>query len=160
MSDPLAFRPGEVQDIPLILNLVRELAEYEGLLHEVVATEELLNEWLFDKGIAEVLLGEVSGDTVGYALFFHNFSTFLGRSGVYLEDLYIRKPYRGSGYGKAFLRELAQITLHRGCGRLEWSCMKSNRSGMEFYEAMKAREMNEWTVFRLEGDTLVRLAEP
>lgn len=158
-TDTLSFRFAVREDIPTILGFIRELAEYEHLLDEVVATEELLNEWLFDKEKAEVLLVEEHGVPIGSALFFHNFSTFLGRAGIYLEDLYIQPQYRNKGYGKAALQKLAQITVERGCGRLEWSCLDWNRPSIDFYLSLGAVPMEEWTTYRLSGETLTALAE-
>lgn len=158
-TDTLTFRFAVREDVPTILGFIRELAEYEHLLDEVVATEELLNEWLFDKEKAEVLLVEEHGIPVGSALFFHNFSTFLGRAGIYLEDLYIQPQYRNKGYGKATLQKLAQITVERGCGRLEWSCLDWNRPSIDFYLSLGAVPMEEWTTYRLSGETLAALAE-
>ncbi len=159
MDNQFELRFASEKDVPLILQLIRELAEYEGLLHEVVATEEILTEWLFVKKKAEVLIGEYGGQPVGYALFFHNFSTFLGRAGIYLEDLYVRPEYRGRGYGKAFFRKLAQITIERGCGRLEWWCLDWNQPSIDFYLSLGAEPMEDWTVYRLTGDTLAELAK-
>lgn len=158
-TDTLTFRFAVREDVPTILGFIRELAEYEHLLDEVVATEELLNEWLFDKEKAEVLLVEEHGVPIGSALFFHNFSTFLGRAGIYLEDLYIQPQYRNKGYGKAALQKLAQITVERGCGRLEWSCLDWNRPSIDFYLSLGAVPMEEWTTYRLSGETLAALAE-
>lgn len=152
------FRPATRSEVPLILQFIKELADYEGLLEEVVATEALLTEWLFDKEKAEVIFGVVAEEIVGFALFFHNFSTFLGRSGIYLEDLYIRSNYRGSGYGTAFIKELAWITKERGCGRLEWWCLDENHPSIAFYQSLGAEPMAEWTVFRLSGTRLDKLA--
>ena len=121
----LEFRYAERKDTELILKFIHELAEYENLSDQVVATAELLEEWIFDKKKAEVILAVEDGKDVGFALFFHNFSTFLGRAGIYLEDLYIMPKYRGKGYGKALLKELASTALKRGCGRLDWSCLDS-----------------------------------
>ncbi|MGI6515064.1 MAG: GNAT family N-acetyltransferase [Syntrophomonadaceae bacterium] len=159
MDNQFELRFASEKDVPLILQLIRELAEYEGLLHEVVATGEILTEWLFVKKKAEVLIGEYGGQPVGYALFFHNFSTFLGRAGIYLEDLYVRPEYRGRGYGKAFFRKLAQITVERGCGRLEWWCLDWNQPSIDFYLSLGAEPMEDWTVYRLTGDTLAELAK-
>lgn len=155
----IRFRPADVSDVPMILQFIKELADYEGLLSEVVATEALLTEWLFEKNKAEVIFGVVDGDVVGFALFFHNFSTFLGRSGIYLEDLYIRAKYRGVGYGTAFISELAHLTKERGCGRLEWWCLDENHPSVAFYQSLGAEPMDEWTVFRLTGDRLEQLAQ-
>lgn len=147
------------EDIPLILAYIRELADYEGMLDQVVATEELLNHWLFEEKKAEVLLGEEDGSPVGFALFFHNFSTFLGRAGIYLEDLYVRPTFRGRGYGKAFLQTLARLAVNRGCGRLEWWCLDWNQPSIDFYLKMGAEPMKDWTVYRIAGDTLTALAQ-
>ena len=125
---------------------------------DVVATEELLREWIFEKQKAEVLLAEMDGKDVGIALFFHNFSTFLGRAGIYLEDLFVLPEYRGRGCGTALLAKLAQITVERGCGRLEWSCLDWNKPSIDFYLSLGAKPMDEWTVYRLTGETLERLA--
>lgn len=154
MNQDFKIRFADQKDVPLILSLIRELARYEHLEDEVVATEAILNEWLFEKRTAEVLIGEADGVPVGYALFFHNFSTFLGRSGIYLEDLFIQPAYRGHGYGKTLLKRLAALTLERGCGRLEWSCLDWNQPSIEFYRSMGAVPMEGWTVYRLTGETL------
>ena len=138
---------------------IQALAEYEGMLEEVVATEPLLREWIFEKKKAEVLFACEDGREVGFALFFHNFSTFLGRAGIYLEDLYVMPEYRGRGYGKALLRRLAKIAVERGCGRLEWWCLDWNRPSIDFYLSLGAEPMQDWTVYRIAGDTLATLAE-
>ena len=154
MTD-LTFRFAERKDIPLILRFIKELADYEGLLSEVVATEEILETWIFEKEKAEVLLAvDKSGEEIGFALFFHNFSTFLGRAGIYLEDLYVSPVHRGKGYGKAILQKLAQIAVERGCGRLEWWCLDTNTPSIGFYLSLGAEPMSDWTVYRLAGDTL------
>lgn len=155
----LTFRFAERNDVPLILKFIRELAEYEKMLDEVVATEALLEEWIFDKNKAEVIFAEHGGKAVGFALFFHNFSTFLGRSGIYLEDLYVQPEYRGHGYGKAILKKLAQIAVERGCGRLEWWCLDWNQPSIDFYLSLGAEAMKDWTVYRIAGDTLIQLAD-
>ena len=155
----LTFRMAVPGDEHTILDIILELARYEKLEHEVVATPELLREWLFEKEKAEVLLAEVDGIVVGSALFFHNFSTFLGRAGIYLEDLFVRPGYRGRGYGKALLQKLASITVERGCGRLEWSCLDWNQPSIDFYtKRMHAVPMDGWTVYRLTGETLKEAA--
>ena len=141
-------------DVPTILFFIRELAVYEKLENEVVATEEILHEWIFEKKKAEVLIAEEDGKPVGFALFFHNFSTFLGRAGIYLEDLFVMKEYRGRGYGKALLKRLASLAVERGCGRLEWSCLDWNQPSIDFYRSVGAVPMDGWTVYRLTGDTL------
>lgn len=150
----LIFRSAQKEDVPLILELIKELAKYEKLEHEVVATEEILEEWLFEKKRAEVIFPVLDGQVIGYALFFHNFSTFLGRAGIYLEDLYIRPEFRGNGYGKAAIQKLAQIAVERGCGRLEWSCLDWNQPSIDFYLSLGAEPMKGWTVYRLTGETL------
>ena len=155
----LTFRMAVPGDEHTILDIILELARYEKLEHEVVATPELLREWLFEKEKAEVLLAEVDGIVVGSALFFYNFSTFLGRAGIYLEDLFVRPEYRGRGYGKALLQKLASITVERGCGRLEWSCLDWNQPSIDFYtKRMHAVPMDGWTVYRLNGETLKEAA--
>ena len=160
MSEKPQFREAERADVPLILQFIRELADYEGMLDEVVAEEPTLEEWIFDRGRAEVVFALEDGREVGFALFFHNFSTFLGRAGLYLEDLYVRPEHRGKGFGKALLRRLAQIAVERGCGRLEWWCLDWNRPSIDFYLAMGAEPMSDWTVYRAAGDALAALAQP
>lgn len=155
----LTFRYAQPEDCGLILGFIQVLAEYEGMLEEVVATEPLLREWIFEKKKAEVLFACEDGREVGFALFFHNFSTFLGRAGIYLEDLYVMPEYRGRGYGKALLRRLAKIAVERGCGRLEWWCLDWNRPSIDFYLSLGAEPMQDWTVYRIAGDTLATLAE-
>ena len=155
MSEPISFRFALPEDCPRILEFIRGLAEYEHLSHEVVATEALLREWLFEKKKAEVLFACLDGQPVGFALFFHNFSTFLGRAGLYLEDLFVLPEERGKGYGEALLRHLARTALDRGCGRLEWACLDWNRPSIDFYtKKMRALPMEEWTTYRLTGETL------
>ena len=134
------------------------MASYEKMLDEEVATQELLREWIFERKRAEVIFACVDGKEIGFALFFHNFSTFLGRAGLYLEDLFVLPEYRGKGYGKAILKELARIAVERGCGRLEWACLDWNRPSIDFYLSLGARPMDEWTVYRLTGETLQALA--
>lgn len=155
----LNIRFAQEADAETILGFIVALAEYENLENEVVATPELLREWIFEKKKAEVLIAELDGKPVGFSLFFHNFSTFLGRAGIYLEDLCVLPEYRGRGIGKALLRRLAQITIERGCGRLEWACLDWNRPSIDFYLSLNARPMDEWTVYRLTGDTLAAMAE-
>ena len=145
-------------DVPVILEFIGELAEYEHMSDQVVATPELLEKWIFERGRAEVLLAELAGKIVGFALFFHNFSTFLGRAGIYLEDLFVRPEARGQGTGKALLRELARIALERGCGRLEWACLDWNAPSIAFYRAQGAVPMEEWTTWRLTGESLRHMA--
>lgn len=155
----ILIRYATKKDTGLILNFIKELAEYEKMLNEVVATEELLKEWLFEKKSAEVIFALEGEVEVGFALFFHNFSTFLGRAGLYLEDLYVKPEYRGKGYGKGLLRTLAQIAVERGCGRFEWSCLDWNKPSIDFYLSLDAKPMDEWTIYRLTGDTLQAMTE-
>lgn len=159
MNNNLTFRSAERKDAALILRFIKELAEYEKMLHEVVADGPTLETWIFDQKKAEVIFAVEDGKEVGFALFFHNFSTFLGRAGIYLEDLYVRPEYRGKGYGKAILRKLAQIAVERGCGRLEWWCLDWNKPSIDFYLSLGAEPMSDWTVYRIAGDTLKQLAE-
>ena len=152
-------REASADDVPLILTLIGELAEYERLSHEVVATEGSLQEWLFgEKPVAEVLIAEHQGAAVGFALFFHSFSTFLGRPGIYLEDLYVRPAFRRRGTGKAMLVHLAKLARERGCGRLEWSVLDWNEPSIRFYQSLGAVAMDDWTVHRVAGEALDRLA--
>ena len=153
-----SFRFAAEEDCSLILGFIRQLADYEKLSDQVVATEELLREWIFEKRKAEVLFVCDGEREVGFALFFHNFSTFLGRAGIYLEDLSVLPEYRNRGYGKALLKKLAQIAVERGCGRLEWSCLDWNAPGIGFYLSLGAVPMEEWTTYRLAGETLKELA--
>ena len=153
------FRFAAERDVGTILSFIRGLAEYEHMEDEVVATEALLREWIFEKKKAEVLLAAVDGEDVGFALFFHNFSTFLGRAGIYLEDLFVKPEQRGKGYGGALLRRLAQIAVERGCGRLEWSCLDWNQPSIDFYRGLGAVPMEGWTVYRLTGETPRAAAE-
>lgn len=141
--DHLTIRYAQESDIPKILYFIKELAIYENMLDDVVATEDLLREWIFEKQKAEVLLAEEDGIPVGFALFFHNFSTFLGRAGIYLEDLFVMPEHRGKGYGKTLLRRLAQITMERGCGRLEWACLNWNKPSIDFYLSLDATPMDQ-----------------
>ena len=147
-------------DVPTILQMIRELAEFERLLDQVTATEEQLQEGLFgSRPSAEVIMGRLQpgGEVVGFALFFHNFSTFLARPGIYLEDLYVRQKFRGQGYGEALLRRLAQLAIERKCGRLEWSVLDWNHRAVDFYKSLGAVPMDEWTMYRVTGAALDRL---
>lgn len=147
------------EDVPVILEFIKDLADYEKMLDQVVADEATLEHWLFDLNKAEVIFCVDNGEKVGFALFFHNFSTFLGRAGVYLEDLFVKPEHRGKGYGKGLLTELARIAVERGCGRLEWWCLDWNKPSIDFYKSMKAVPMDEWTVYRLTGDALAELGK-
>jgi GNAT superfamily N-acetyltransferase len=154
------IRDAVESDVPLIASLIRELADYERMLHEVRLTEPGLRDALFgDRRYAEVVIAEVAGgEPAGFALFFHNFSTFLGRPGIYLEDLFVRPPYRGAGIGKALLRHLARLAEARACGRLEWAVLDWNAAAIGFYLGLGARPASGWSVYRLEGEALGRLA--
>lgn len=154
MKKEISFRTANEKDLPIILGFIKDLAEYEKMSDQVVATEELLKEWLFESKKAEILFAVFEEREVGFALFFHNFSTFLGKAGIYLEDLYVQPKARGNGVGKALIRELARITVERGCGRLEWSCLDWNKPGIDFYLSLGAQPMEGWTSYRLTGETL------
>ena len=155
----LGFRNAQRNDVGLILQFIRELADYEKMLSEVVADEATLEEWIFDKQKAEVIFALEGEKEVGFALYFHNFSTFLGRAGIYLEDLYVKPEYRGKGYGKAILKKLASIAVERDCGRLEWWCLDWNKPSIDFYRSLGAEPMDDWTVYRIAGEALTNLAE-
>ncbi len=155
----MEYRFATESDTGLILHFIRELADYEQMLSEVVADEETLKEWIFEKQKAEVIFPLEEGKEVGFALFFHNFSTFLGRAGIYLEDLYVMPEYRGKGYGKGLIETLAKIAAERGCGRLEWWCLDWNRPSIDFYLSLGAQPMEDWTVYRIAGDRLRELAD-
>lgn len=155
----LTIRPATRGDVPVILELIRGLAAYENLAHECVATEARLTETLFGaRPQAEVLIASADGAPAGFALFFHNYSTFLARQGIYLEDLFVKPEFRGRGIGKALLARLAQVAVERECGRLEWSVLDWNRDAIRFYESLGAKAMDEWTVYRVTGEALGRLA--
>jgi GNAT superfamily N-acetyltransferase len=153
------IRPARAEDVSIILELIRDLATYERAPNEVTATEEQLAEVLFgQRPAAEVLLAFEGESPVGFALFFHNFSTWLGRPGLYLEDLFVKPDKRGKGYGRALLVELAKIARDRGCGRMEWAVLNWNESAIKFYRSLDAKPMDEWTVFRLTRDGIEKLA--
>jgi GNAT superfamily N-acetyltransferase len=155
----IQIRPVLPEDVPLILTFIRELAAYEKLAHEVVATEEDFQKELFgERPIIEAVIASLDGEPVGYALFFPTFSTFLGKPGLYLEDLYVRPAARGAGVGRKLLEHLARITVERGWGRFEWSVLDWNEPSIAFYKKMGAKAMDEWTVFRLAGEKLTSLA--
>ncbi len=153
------FRFAKKEDTSLILDFIKELAEYEKMFDEVVADEETLTAWIFEKGKAEVIFAMENGVEVGFALFFHNFSTFLGRAGIYLEDLFVKPDYRKRGHGKALIKELARIAVSRGCGRLELSCLDWNKPSIDFYLSLGAKQMNDWTVYRFTDESLNNLAK-
>jgi GNAT superfamily N-acetyltransferase len=155
----ISVRAASEEDAPLILSFIKELAEYERLSQEVVATEDALQMWLFgEHPVAEVVIGEVGEEPAGFALFFHSFSTFLGRPGIYLEDLYVRPEFRGRGIGRALLVHLAGLAMERGCGRLEWSVLDWNEPAIGFYRGIGASPVGGWTVYRVSGETLEGLA--
>ncbi len=155
----LDIRPATINDTKLVLEFIKALAKYERLPHEVVATEDLLKQTLFgDRKVAEVVIGHYNTIPVGFALYFHNFSTFLGRPGIYLEDLFVKPEYRGKGFGKALLVYLAKVTKERKCGRLEWSVLDWNESSINFYKNLGAKPMDDWTMYRVTGKALDDLA--
>ena len=146
-------------DTALILDFIKAIAEYEKMADDVVADEKLLREWIFEKKKAEVIFISENGIEVGFALFFHNFSTFVGRAGIYLEDLFVKPEHRGKGYGKRLIKEVARIAVERNCGRLEWCCLDWNKPSIDFYLSLGARPMSEWTTYRVSGETLANLAK-
>ncbi len=152
------LRFAQINDVSLVLEFIKELADYENMLNEVIATEETLIESLFERKMAEVILGEYKQKPVAFALFFHNFSTFLGKPGIYLEDLYVKPEMRGKGIGQIILSYLGKLAIERNCGRLEWWCLDWNVSSIEFYKQMGAVPMDEWTIYRVSGDMLDKLA--
>src|SRR5438034_7410713 len=160
MQSDFAIRSARVEDVPVILELIRDLATYERAPEEVTATEEQLVDVLFgERPAAEVLLAFEKDTPVGFAVFFHNFSTWLGRPGLYLEDLFVKPEKRGKGYGRALLVDLARIARDRGCGRMEWAVLDWNEPAIKFYRALGAKPMDEWTVFRLKRDGIAKLAD-
>ncbi|WP_300754657.1 GNAT family N-acetyltransferase [uncultured Brachyspira sp.] len=162
MSDKInnnfSVRFASLNDIPTILKFIKELAAYEKLENEVTATEDILREWVFEKNKCEVLIALENNTEIGYALFFHNFSTFLGKAGIYLEDLYITPNYRGLGYGKRLLKEVAKIAVERGCERLDWQCLDWNKSSIDFYLSLNTIEMKGWISYRLSHEKLKEFA--
>ena len=156
----LTLRFAQETDVPLILSFIKKLAEYEKLSHEVVTDEATLRQSLFgERRVAEVIIGDYNDEPVAFALFFHNFSTFLGRPGIYLEDLYVDPAMRGQGIGQMMLTYLAKLAVERGCGRLEWWVLDWNEPAINFYKKLGAQPMDEWTVYRLTGATLAQLAQ-
>ena len=155
--EDIVIRKAERADVPQILEFIRSLAVYEKMEDQVVADEKLLEEWIFDKGRAEVLLASYKGEPAGFALYFHNFSTFLGRAGIYLEDLFVKQEYRDLGIGTALLKKLAETAVTEGCGRLEWSCLDWNEPSIGFYKSLGAVPMDDWTVYRVTGEALKKL---
>lgn len=154
----LEFRYAERKDIALILSFIKSLADYENMLDQVVATERSLEEWIFDKEKVEVIFAMDHEKEIGFATFFYTFSTFLGRSGIYLEDLFVLPDDRGKGYGKAILKKMAAIAVERGCCRLDWMCLNWNQPSIDFYLSLGAKPVDDWTTYRVAGDTLMQLA--
>lgn len=152
------IRNANINDSATILGFIKELAEYENMSNDVVATEELLKQNIFEKKLAEVIIAEYDNKPVGFALFFHNFSTFLGKGGIYLEDLYVQPAMRGKNIGKTLLSSLAKLAVERDCGRLEWSCLNWNEPSIKFYKSQGAIPMDKWTVYRVTGKELNELA--
>lgn len=155
----ITVRPAEKKDTALILELICSLAEYEHMKEQVTATRELLEQNIFEHRYAQVLIAEVDGEAAGFALFFYNFSTFLGKPGIYLEDLFIKSEFRGLGIGTTLISRLAQTAEEQGCGRLEWACLDWNKPSIQFYRNLGAAAQDEWTVYRLTGDTLTAVAK-
>lgn len=153
----MEIRQALPEDVPQILDFIRGIARYEKMENEVVATEALLHEWLFEKQVAEVVFAEEAGRPVGFALYFYNFSTFVGRAGIYLEDLYVYPEHRGKGYGKALFMHLVQTAVQRGCGRMEWVCLDWNQPSIDFYRSMGAISMDGWSTYRLTQEALQAL---
>jgi GNAT superfamily N-acetyltransferase len=159
VMNELKIRNSTKEDVPLILQFIKEIADYEKLAHEVITTEKILTESLFgERKSAEVVIGEFEGQPVGYAIFFHNFSTFLGKKGLYLEDLFVRPQFRGKGFGKKLLLHLVQIAQDRNCGRMEWSVLDWNTPAIEFYNSLGAKPMDGWTVYRLDEKAMTKLS--
>ena len=153
------FRFATREDVGLVFEFIKELAEYEKMTDLVVADEKTLKEWIFDKGKSEVIFALEKGKEVGFALFYHNFSTFLGRAGVYLEDLFVKPEYRKRGHGKALIKQVARIAVERGAGRLEFTCLDWNKPSIDFYLSLGAEPMTDWTIYRFAGDNLKTLAK-
>jgi len=159
LTEQFKIRPAEESDVKLILQFIKGLGAYEKLSHEVVATEEKLHKTLFQQKMAEVIIGEYNGQAVGFALFFHNYSTFLGQAGIYLEDLFVVPEMRGRGFGKSLLKHLAKLAVERECGRLEWACLDWNEPSICFYKGLGAKALDDWTVYRVTGETLLEMSK-
>ena len=157
--ESIVYRKAEKKDIPDMLSLIKELAAYEHLEHEAKATVEDFEKWMFDEKKVYAFMAELDGKNIGMAIYFYNFSTWLGKCGLYLEDLYVKPEYRGKGYGKGLLKTLAKEAHKEGLGRLEWACLDWNKPSIDFYLSMDATPMDEWTVYRLTGDTLEKAAK-
>lgn len=159
MNPAISTRPATETDVPILLGLIRELAEYEKLTHEVVATEATLSRTLFGESrVAEAMIGCVNDEPVGMAIFFHNYSTFLAKPGLYLEDLYVQPPHRGCGLGKALIKAVARLAVERGCGRYEWTVLDWNTPAIEFYQSLGAEMKSDWRIMRVTGDALAKMA--
>ena len=156
--DPV-IRYANIDDIDKIIYFIKELAVYEKMQDEVVTNKDLVKKWIFDLKIAEVLFVMEQDKEVGFALFFHNYSTFVGKAGIYLEDLYVLPNYRHKGYGKALIKKLASICIERECGRFEWCCLNWNKPSIDFYLSLGAKPMDDWTTYRLDGDALINLTK-
>ena len=159
IMEEVTFLQAKAGDEGLVLEYIRGIAQYEKMLDEVVATEESIREWMVEKKMVEVIFAEAEGDTVGFALYFQNFSTVVGRAGLYLEDIFVKPKYRKKGYGKAIFKKLAQIAVERGCQRFEWVCLDWNQPSIDFYRSMGAVPMDQWTIYRLSGDAIKKAAE-
>ena len=159
MMEEIRIRPAREEDCPRILELIRELAVYEKMEEQVTADSETLRASVFDRKMAGIFVAQAGENVVGYALYCHNFSTFLGRAGIYLEDLFVQPEHRGKGYGKQILQKLAAIAVERKCGRLEWWCLDWNQPSIDFYLSLDAEPMSDWTVYRIAGGTLQNLAQ-
>ncbi len=159
MNNKMSIRKAERHDVPLLLEFIRGIARYENLEHEVVATQEVLEREMFDEHRAEAVFAVVDGREVGFALYFYNFSTFIGHSGLYLEDLFVWPEERGKGYGKALLLHLVKMAREQNCGRMEWTCLNWNKPSIDFYLSLGAAPMKEWTVYRLDANALERLSK-
>jgi GNAT superfamily N-acetyltransferase len=159
INERTAIRFAEEHDAELILQFIKELAAYEKMANEVVATKQEILETVFHKKYAEVVICEFDKKPAGFCLFFHNYSTFLGKPGLYIEDLFVKESFRGKGLGKTILKFMAKIAIERNCGRLEWSCLDWNKPSIDFYISQGAEAMNDWTVYRVHGETLKKLAE-
>ena len=157
MAAEVQFRFAVREDVPLIFKFIKDLAAYENLSDKVVVTEAILDDWLFAQQKAEVIFCELAGNPIGFTLFFYNFSTFLGQSGIFLEDLYIEPAHRGRGYGKAIFANLAETAIERGCGRLDWWCLNWNQPSIAFYESIGAQHLEEWRIYRLSKEKLLNL---
>lgn len=158
--DQITYRLAEEKDIDVLLGLIKELAEYEKMTDQVLNSPELMREWFFKKQAAQAFLAEVDGEAVGMAIFFRTYSTFVGKGGIHLEDLFVKKAFRGQGIGKTLLKKVAAVAVTEGCGRMEWNCLNWNTPSIEFYHSLGAIPLSEWTYYRLAGKTLETVAKP